>query len=125
MTLRRFLASLRHAVHGLRLALAEENSFRIHVAVAIVVIGVVAFLGLTRVEMAIIIFLISSMLTLELVNTVVERFVDLLEPRVHPYVGVIKDLLAAAVLVTSIAAFIIGCLLLLPYFHFSILAVGD
>ncbi len=114
-TLKKFFKSFRHAWHGVLRALAMENSFRIHVAVAIVVLLLIVALGLSRVELAIMIFLISSILTLELVNTVVERFVDLLEPRVHPYAGMIKDILAAAVLITSLAAAAIGILILWPY----------
>lgn len=84
-------------------------------AVAVVVVLILIGLRVKPIESAMIIFLISSILTLELVNTVVERFVDLLEPRVHPYVGMIKDLLAAGVLITTIAAIIIGALVLGPY----------
>ncbi len=114
-TFRRFLSSFHHARQGVIRALAMENSFRIHVTIALVVIGLLFVLGVERRDAAIIIFVISSILTLELVNTGVERFVDLLEPRVHPYAGLIKDLLAAAVLVTSLAAILIGGLVLWPY----------
>lgn len=112
----RFRKSFGYARQGLRHALAMENSFRIHVAVAIVVIGVMFGLGIRRIDAAVLIFLISSILTLELVNTVVERFVDILEPRVHPYAGQIKDLMAAGVLITSVAAIVIGAIIIWPYF---------
>lgn len=55
------------------------------------------------------------MLVLELVNTIVERFADLLEPRIHPYVHVIKDLMAATVVVAAASAVIIGFMIFLPY----------
>jgi len=58
-----------------------------------------------------------------LVNTVVERFVDMIEPRVHPYAGLIKDLLAAAVLITTVSAGIIGVLILGPYLLDALKAV--
>ncbi|MBI2984844.1 MAG: diacylglycerol kinase family protein [Candidatus Kerfeldbacteria bacterium] len=114
MSLKQFFSSLRHAGRGLRWALDSENNFRLHLAVAIVVVVLLLATGLDRVQAALIIFLISSILTLELVNTVVERFVDLLEPRIHPYAGLIKDLLAAAVLITAVAAIAIGLLILGP-----------
>lgn len=114
-TLERFWRSFRHARHGLYLAVANENSFRIHLAVAVAVVLLLLALRVTPVEAAIIIFLISSILSLELVNTVVERFVDLLEPRIHPYAGLVKDFLAAAVLITSVSAAIIGALIFWPY----------
>lgn len=113
ISIRRFRRSLGHAFRGLQRALETENSFRIHVFVAILVSITLVVLQLDRIDTAFIIFIMAIILVLELVNTVVERFVGLLEPRVHPYVGVIKDLMAAAVLIMTIAAISIGALLIL------------
>ena len=112
ISINQFRRSLRHAFHGFQRALASENSFRIHVFVALCVTIALFFVRLDRIDTAFIIFVMATILVLELVNTVVERFVGLLEPRVHPYVGVIKDLMAAAVLVMTVAAGAIGILLL-------------
>lgn len=110
----RFWKSFRYARQGLARALSSENSFRIHVFVAFLVLVGMIVVKIPRVEMAIIVLVISTILNLELVNTIVERFVGLLEPRVHPYVGLIKDLMAAAVLITTMAAIIIGLLIFWP-----------
>lgn len=110
----RFWKSFRYARQGLGRALSSENSFRIHVFVAVIVIAAMLIIHLPRVETAIIILVISTILNLELVNTIVERFVGLLEPRVHPYVGVIKDLMAAAVLIATLSAVVIGLLIFWP-----------
>lgn len=111
---RRFLRSLKHAIRGFQSAAASEHSFRVHVLVAVVVIVLMLWLELSTLETALIIFVLANILVLELVNTVVERFVGLLEPRVHPYVGVIKDLMAAGVLIISVASIFIGLLIFLP-----------
>lgn len=112
---RRFWRSFRYARRGLQRALATENSFRIHVLVAAIISFCLIALRVSGRDAAIIILIMASILNLELVNTIVERFVDILEPRVHPYVGVIKDLMAAAVLIMSIAAILIAMLVLGPY----------
>lgn len=112
---RRFWKSYQAARQGLARALSTEHSFRIHAFVAVIVVILILFLDIGRGESALLILLISTILTLELVNTVVERFVDMLEPRVHPYVGVIKDLMAAAVLITTIASIIIGLIIFWPF----------
>ena len=52
---------------------------------------------------------------MELINTIFEKVVDVLRPRIHHYAEVIKDIMAAAVLVSSIGAVIIGVLIFLPY----------
>jgi diacylglycerol kinase len=69
----------------------------------------------SRVEAAVLILVISSVLVLELLNTVLEKFIDVLKPRVHYFVEIMKDLMAAAVLVASIAAFAIGLVIFLPH----------
>lgn len=119
ISIRRFRQSLVHARRGLAEAFTLENNFRIHVTIAILVIVALIVFRVSRIDSALTILLISSVLTLELVNTVVERFVGLLEPRIHPYVRLIKDLMAAATLVVVMAAVVIGILLLWPYIsHF-------
>lgn len=114
ISLRHFLRSLRHAWHGFKRALATENSFRIHIAFVVMVTVLIGLLDFTRTEIAILVMLMSTILILELVNTMMERFVGLLEPRIHSYVGEIKDLMAAAVLIVSVGAVFIAFLLIWP-----------
>jgi len=66
-------------------------------------------------EAIILILIIMFVLIFELINTVVERVVDILKPRVHPYAKLVKDLMAAAVLISSIMAVVIGLIIFLPY----------
>lgn len=113
--LRTFFRSLRHALHGLGHAFQTENNFRIHVTVSILVVVVSFLLHISHGDFLVVILTITSMLVLELVNTIVERFADLLEPRIHPYVHVIKDLMAATVVVAAASAVIIGFMIFLPY----------
>ncbi|MBI3573115.1 MAG: diacylglycerol kinase family protein [Candidatus Kerfeldbacteria bacterium] len=115
ISLRRFWKSLRYALQGLQRAADGENSFRLHALIAVFVVIAILVFQVHRLEAAILILVISSILTLELVNTVVEKFSGMLEPRIHPYVGLIKDFMAGAVLLMSIAAVTIGVLILWPY----------
>jgi diacylglycerol kinase len=52
---------------------------------------------------------------LELLNSVVERFVDVVKPRIHHYAMDIKDIMAAAVFVASLGALIVGIVILGPH----------
>lgn len=112
-----FRKSVRHALHGLAHALQSENNFRIHTVVSCGIIILLIALRVPRRESALIVLVIASVLILELVNTIVERFADLLEPRVHPYVHIIKDLMAAVVIIAALAASIVGVLVFWPYIH--------
>ena len=61
------------------------------------------------------ILMVSMVLILELMNTLVERFIDIAKPRLHNYVKIIKDTMAAVVLTASIVSVIIGILIFYPY----------
>jgi diacylglycerol kinase len=66
-------------------------------------------------EQGLIILAVALVLALELANTALERVMDILKPRVHPYARVIKDMMAGAVLLTSLAAIAIAIVIFLPY----------
>jgi diacylglycerol kinase len=52
---------------------------------------------------------------MEILNTALEKFTDLLKPRLHHYVSYIKDIMAGGVLITAIGALVGGGLLFYPY----------
>jgi diacylglycerol kinase len=49
------------------------------------------------------------------VNIAIERLVDIMKPRIHHYAGVVKDATAAAVLVASLGALVVGLVIFIPY----------
>jgi diacylglycerol kinase len=59
---------------------------------------------------------IFAVLVIELINTIFERVVDILKPSVHPYAQLVKDIMAAAVLLSSIGSIIVGIIIFWPYF---------
>ncbi len=109
-----FFRSLGHAFRGVRYTYEHERNFRIHSAISLVVIVLGVSLGMTKVQWLFVITAIATVLALEIVNTVFERVVDMFQPRVHEYAAIIKDLMAATVLVASISAAIIGSLIFVP-----------
>ena len=110
-----FFRSFRYATKGLRYALQHEQSFRVQATFALLVILLMMVVGVTRMEAMILTVVISSVLVLELLNTVLEKFIDVLKPRVHYFIEIMKDLMAAAVLVAAVAAFVVGLFIFLPY----------
>lgn len=112
---RKFLRSLRFALNGVSTLAREEQSFRIQLAAA-ALIAVLAFaLGLSRSEKALLVVVAAMTLVLELLNGAVERLVDLFKPRMHAYAEQIKDMMAGAVLVSSIGALLAGVLVFWPH----------
>jgi len=108
------LRSFRFAFRGLSQVLTRERNARVHLVAAAAALGLSLWLGLARVEIALVVLAIGLVLAAEVVNTVVERLLDLLHPAHSERVRAIKDMSAAAVLVTALAALTIAGLLLLP-----------
>lgn len=110
-----FVKSLTCAMRGFAYALKNEKNFQNELAIAILVIVMMWYFHVTRTEMIALVLVIASVLILELLNTIMERVVDILKPRVHPYARLIKDLMAAVVLISAIFAVIVGLIIFLPY----------
>src|SRR5690242_5645428 len=106
--------SFRHALRGLALAFRSERSFRIQSFAALVVIALILVLPLDVLECVILLLVTMFVLVLELLNSSLERLVDLSKPRLHALAGDIKDLMAGSVLVAAICAAVIGFVILWP-----------
>lgn len=109
-------SSFRNAGRGIRLAFRSERSFRLQLLAALLLVVALLILPLERWERAILLLVAMVVLVLELLNSSVERIVDLAKPRLHAYAGDIKDLMAGAVLVASLFALFLAALILLPAF---------
>ena len=107
--------SLGHAADGLRETLIHERNFKIMLGIIFVVVGTIFYLPTSRAEKAILATTIFAVLTLEMVNIVIERLLDFLHPAHHEEVRVIKDLMAAIVLIASFGAAVIGLMIFWPY----------
>lgn len=113
--MRRLLRSLTHAGKGILFTLRNERNFQVEITVALLVLLFMVWLPITSLEQLVLILAIVLVLSLELVNTAVERVMDILKPRVHPYARVVKDVMAGAVFVVSFGALILGLVIFLPY----------
>jgi diacylglycerol kinase len=111
----RFIRSLKFAWHGISLLIEREQSFRLQVLVAIAVTVLGFVLGVSRAEAAVLIVVTGSVLVLELLNSAVERLVDLFKPRIHEYAEEVKDIMAGAVLTGSVGAAIVGIVVFWPH----------
>lgn len=109
------MKSFTYAWKGLKHTYTHEQNFRFHLmAAAVVIIAMLAF-RVSRLEAVALIFVMTAVLVLEVVNSVVERFVDLLKPRLNQYSEIIKDMMAAAVVLTSVGAATVGIIIFWPY----------
>jgi undecaprenol kinase len=109
-----FSASFGFACQGFVHAIRRERNFRFHLLAALVVVVSGFVCDLTKIEWIVILLCIAGMISLELLNSALERVVDLASPNVHELAKQAKDMSAAAVLVFACASAIIGILIFLP-----------
>ncbi|MFP3321522.1 diacylglycerol kinase family protein [Planococcus sp. SIMBA_160] len=114
MKLTRFFASFRFAAQGIGTSLKREQNMQVHMLAAVIVVLAGVLTGLGRMEWMLVIVLIGGMLALELVNSALERTVDLVTEERHPLAKQAKDMAAGAVLVFAVTSAIIGLLIFLP-----------
>jgi diacylglycerol kinase len=123
MTSSKFLNSFKHALDGAWYVLHTQRNARIHLAVAVVVIVMGLWVGLTGIEWSILALTIAMVLVAEWFNTVTEVTINLVTTEYHPLARIAKDVAAGAVLLAALTAIVVGLLILgLPVYQ-SILAL--
>ncbi len=106
-----FIDSFNHAVTGIILAMKTEKNLRFHYVIAIAVIGLSLFFDFSRLEFMILLFAISLVLVTEMLNTAIEKSIDLITRDYHPLAKIAKDVAAGAVLISGMNALVVGYLL--------------
>ena len=110
-----WLGTFSNAIAGILVALKSEKNMRFHFFCSILVVLVSYYISITKTEWIIILFAIAGMFALELVNTAIERVVDLVTQEYHPLAKQAKDMAAGAVLVYAVLSVVIGLLIFIPY----------
>ena len=108
---RSIIDSFNYAVSGIILSIKSEKNMKIHYIIALAVLGLSLLFDFTRLEFLILLFAISLVLTLEMINTAVERTVDMITKDYHPNARIAKDISAGAVLIAATNSLIVGYLL--------------
>jgi diacylglycerol kinase (ATP) len=107
--------SFRHAIAGvLRMIRCQHNAW-IHAAATLIVLTAAFLLRVSAADWCWIILAISIVWTAEALNTAFEFLADAASPEFHPLVRDAKDVAAGAVLLTAIAAAVIGAIIFWPY----------
>ena len=104
--------SFNHAYRGLIYAVRTQRNMRFHVVASAVVLVLSLLVGVSKLELAILVLVIMAVFVAEMFNTALEFAVDLVTKEYHPLAKLAKDVSAGAVLVTSIGALLVGYLIL-------------
>ena len=100
--------SVKFALKGIIYAIKNERNMRIHTVAAVFVLFLSAVCGMNLTEYAILILTIGLVIICEMFNTVIESFIDLCAKEYNSIAKIAKDMSAGAVMVSSMAAVIVG-----------------
>lgn len=106
-----FLKSLSYALAGIRLAVVEQRNIQIHLSILLLVIAAGLFVGITATEWLSVLLAASVVISTEMMNTALEKAVDLASPQIHPLAKQAKDIAAGAVLCAVIFAILVGMII--------------
>jgi len=111
----RLIKSFKYAIRGLAKVFREEQNLRVQTFAGSFALVLASYFQVTAVEWCLLIIVSALVLLMEIVNSAVERVTDVLKPRIHTYVKEVKDIMAAAVMLASVLAIVVGLIIFLPY----------
>ncbi|HCI77438.1 MAG TPA: diacylglycerol kinase [Firmicutes bacterium] len=111
---RTFKGSVKNCLDGISYVTKNEKNFKREIALGIIALILSYILKIDKIEFIIVLTMICLVLTTEIINTAIERAVDLVTKEYHELARIAKDVSAGSVLVTSIFSLIIGIIIFIP-----------
>ncbi|MBQ3432555.1 MAG: diacylglycerol kinase family protein [Clostridia bacterium] len=118
----RFLKGFKYAFKGIFYALHTQKNMRFHATIMAFMFFFLLkydFFEITRGQFAVLALTCGIVLSLEFVNSSIEAVVDLVSPEYNRLAGIAKDTAAGAVLMSAIAAVVVGLIIMLQPKAFS------
>ena len=112
--IKRLIKSFGHALKGLKLLFSSQRNAVIHLLLMFCAIVMGFMFQISNLEWIMIIFCSALVIAAEAFNTALEKMADAIHPDKHDGIGNAKDLAAGSVLITAIAALIVGIIIFLP-----------
>lgn len=111
MKVRKLIDSFNYAVSGIVYALKTQRNMRIHFIIAFITLTLSLFMNFSRLEFLILFFTISLVIIAEMINTSIEKTIDMFTTEYHLLAEIAKNVAAGAVLVSAVNALIVAYLL--------------
>ncbi|WP_425446104.1 diacylglycerol kinase [Dethiothermospora halolimnae] len=108
MKIRRTLNSIKYAIKGISYGIKNQRNMQIHFFMGSLTLLISPFFNLSKLEILILVFTICIVMMAEMINTAIEKTVDMITKEYHPLAKISKDLAAGAVLITAINAIVVG-----------------
>ena len=111
---RKFSSSIKYCLEGINFVITNESNFKIEIVIGIIALLLSYILKISRIEFIIILIMIALVLTSEIINTSIEKVVDLYTKDYNNLAKIAKDVSAGSVLVMSIFSLLVGVIIFLP-----------
>ncbi len=111
---RTFIDSVKNCLDGINYTITHENNFKREMILGIIAVILSAILKISILEWVIVLLLINFVLVCELINTALEKAVDLYTKEFNETAKIVKDVAGATVLVMCIFSAIIGAIIFIP-----------
>lgn len=108
--------SIGFALKGALKLITTEHSVMVQSSLVVLMTIAGFYFKIDRYEWIMQIFALGLVLSIEGLNTAVEKIADFIHPEFHDRIGFIKDIAAGAVFFAALTAVIIGCLIYIPKF---------
>ena len=111
---RKFSGSIKNCLEGINFVITNESNFKKEIVIGIIALLLSYILKISRIEFIIILIMIALVLTSEIINTSIEKVVDLYTKDYNNIAKIAKDVSAGSVLVMSIFSLLVGIIIFLP-----------
>ncbi|MDD6795020.1 MAG: diacylglycerol kinase [Clostridiaceae bacterium] len=108
MKFKKLVDSFNNAIDGVIDTVRTQRNMRIHLIAALCVLIACFCFNISKIEFLILALTIAMVISAELINTAIEATIDMTTNYYHPLAKVAKNAAAGGVLVTAIAAVVIG-----------------
>ena len=106
--------SFYYAGSGIKKFFKSEPNAPIHLVITLIALGMAVILKVNKTEAFGLLIVTSMVWTTEIFNTAIEKICDRFEKNIDTDVAFIKDVSAAAVLISSVVALISGIYIFYP-----------
>lgn len=114
INLKNFINGFVFAFDGLKTLVHTERNFKFHLFAFVCITIAGLFFKINKEEWFVVLIISSVILTAEALNSAIEKLCNYVQPEIHPSIKQVKDVSAAAVLISSFIAVVIAGIIFLP-----------
>lgn len=112
--MKNFFKSIIFASRGIKHFFSGDRNAKIQIVMGVTAIALGFTVSLSSFQWLLVLLCIGFVISLEMINSAIERYCDLVTTDFHPGIKIIKDVAAGAVLVASIMSLIVGLIIFIP-----------